>query len=304
MNTRDILPMNDLKIFGIYKDGKFTIPDEQIRALRDGKMTDVVELKNLKSKDLEIDYLPARLSIVKGDNGQPSLRIDPVYREPNDHPQLTQDERQKLIRAELANIKKSYVDKNGNVQTEVIEYDRDTKQFMSFDPRKVKAPEGVNGQQLTPEQKRKFKEGEAVNLDDGTQFQISSTDKKGIKSNQSGLVLSVLVDGGVSYLLVTGIQRMLGKKSDEEQSYSKGYMDGINAVQKLIERRISQNPNDKDAVRDLNNVRQEMSKVAGANPSDFRNRDYDDVKKFNSIDTEEGRNPANQNKDENYTRRL
>src|SRR5690554_7488259 len=52
-----------------------------------------------------------------------SLRIDPVYREPNSHPHLSEDERQRLIRSEIANIRKSYVDKNGNVQTEIIEYE-------------------------------------------------------------------------------------------------------------------------------------------------------------------------------------
>src|SRR5690606_3190982 len=118
MKTDKKLPMNDLRIFGIYKDGKFTIPEEQIKSLKEGRMTDIVELKNLTSKDIEIEALPARLSIVRGDNGNPSLRIDPVYREPNEHPQLSQDERQRLIRAEIANIKKSYVDKDGNVQTE------------------------------------------------------------------------------------------------------------------------------------------------------------------------------------------
>jgi hypothetical protein len=168
----------------------------------------------------------------------PSLRIDPVYREPNSHPQLSEDERQRLIRAEIANIKKSYVDKDGNVQTEIIEYDKETKQFMSFDPRAVKAPEAVNGQSLSPEQKKKYKEGEVVELADGTEFQISTNDKKGIKSNRAGLVLSVLLDGGISYVLITGVQRMMGRKSKEEESYSQGYIDGIKEVQKQVERRF------------------------------------------------------------------
>lgn len=107
MRTDEKLPMEDLKIFGIYRDGKYTIPEEQIKALKDGRMTDIVELKNLKGKDIEIDALPARLSIVRGDNGNPTLSIDPVYRQPNANPQLSQDERQRLIKADIANIKKA-----------------------------------------------------------------------------------------------------------------------------------------------------------------------------------------------------
>lgn len=161
---------------------------------------------------------------------------------------------------------------------------------MAFDPRKVKAPETVNDQYLTPEQKRKYKEGEVVELADGTAFQFSSIDKKGMRSNRSGLVLSVILDGEISYLLYTGLKRMLGKKSREENSYSQGYVDGINKVQKQIERRISLNPEDKDAIRDLNNVKQELSKVSTSHPKEFQIRDYDEVKRLNSIDTEEGRN--------------
>ena len=305
MKTDKKLPMEDLKIFGIYRDGKYTIPEEQIKALKDGRMTDIVELRNIKGKDIEIESLPARLSIVRGDHGNPTLRIDPVYREPNSHPQLSHDERQRLIRADIANIKKSFVDKDGNVRTEIIEYDKDTKQFMAYDPRKVKAPETVNEQLLTPDQKRKYKEGEVVELNDGTAFQFSGIERKNIRSNRSGLVLSVVLDGGISYLLYTGLKRMLGKQSSEEKSYSQGYIDGINKVQKQIERRISRFPEDRDAVRDLNNVKQELSKVSAAHPKELQNRDYDDVKRLNSIDTEEGRDiNKNREKDEGRQRRI
>ena len=265
MKTDKTLPMQDLRIFGIYKDGKFTIPEEQVRALRNGRMTDIVELKNLKGKDVEIDSLPARLSIVRGNNGEPSLRIDPVYREPNSHPHLSEDERQRLIRSEIANIRKSYVDKNGNVQTEIIEYDQETKQFMSFDPRAIKAPEAVDGQSLSPEQKKKYKEGEVVELADGTEFQLSTIDKRGIRSNRNGLILSVILDGGLSYLLITGIQRMLGKKTKEEESYSQGYIDGLKEIKKQVEHKMSLNPKNKDAAYDLDMVKQELAKIASAN---------------------------------------
>ncbi len=295
------LPMQDLKLFGVYKDGKFTIPEEQVRALQDGKMTDVVVLKNLKGKDVQIDSLPARLSIVRGTDGNPSLRIDPVYRSSNSHPQLSPEEKERLIREDLANIRKNYVDRDGNVRTEIIAYDKNTRQFMSYDPRAVQAPETVNNEKLTAEQKRKFKEGETVELADGTQFQFSTADRKGIRSNRNGLVLSVLLDGGISYLLLTGLGRMLGKKSSEEQSYSKGYQEGLKTMQKNMERRIAQNPNDKDAVRDLNNVREELSKVSASHSTNYQNKGGDEVKRFNSTDNQI--NPPNESEDDERRQR-
>src|SRR5690606_24425268 len=176
---------------------------------------------------------------------------------------------------------------------------------MAYDPRKVKAPETVNEQYLTPDQKRKYKEGEVVELNDGTAFQFSGIDKKNIRSNRSGLVLSVVLDGGISYLLYTGLKRILGKQSSEEKSYATGFIDGINKGQKQIERRITRNREDSDALRDLSNVKQELSKVSAAHPKEVHNRDYDDVKRLNSIDTEEGRDiNKNREKDDGRRRRI
>src|SRR5690606_4622899 len=112
--------------------------------------------------------------------------------------------------------------------------------------------------------------------------------------NKSGLVLSVLLDGGLSYLLITGVQKLLGKENTEGKAYSEGYLRAIKEVQKQVERRISRNPNDRDAVRDLNNIREEYSKISADSslPRTVRDDfDINKIKRLNSIDTEEGRNP-------------
>lgn len=298
MRNQNVLPMKDLEIFGIVKEGKFTIPEKEIHALKNGKMTDIVELRDLKGKEVQIDRLPARLSIVRGEDGNPALRIDPVYKEASAHPDLSESERNQLIKNELANLKKSYVDKEGNIQSQIVEYDHRTKQFLSYNPRDIQAPQQVNGENLSPQQKRKYKEGEKVQLADGTEFQLSPSSPKGIRSNSKGLVLSVLLDGGLSYLLITGVEKMLGKKSQEEKAYSEGYLQAVKEVQKQVERRISRNPNDRDAVRDLNNIKEEYSLIS-ADPKlpkevkeDF---DINKIKRLNSIDTEEARNPRKRN---------
>lgn len=61
------------------------------------------------------------------------------------------------------------------------------------------------------------------------------------------------------------------------------------------------NPEDKDAVRDLSNIKEEYSKISADTslPKEVRD-DFDihKIKRMNSIDTEEGRNPRNQSKDQ------
>lgn len=302
MKSQNGLPMKDLEIFGVIKNGKFTIPEKEVNALKNGGMTDIVELTDLKGKDIYIDKLPARLSIVRGEDGNPALRIDPVYMEPNRHPNLNDTERNQLVRKELANIKKSYVDKDGNIQTEIIEYDQRTKQFLSYNPRDIKAPQSVNGLELDPQQKKKYKEGETVLLTDGTAFQLSPSARKGLRSNKSGLVLSVLIDGGLSYLLITGVQKLLGKESQEDKAYSEGYLQAIKEVQKQTERRIARNPNDRDAIRDLNNIKEEYSKISADSslPKALRDEfDINAIKRLNNIDTEEGKNPRKRSEQDN-----
>ena len=306
MQSQNGLPMKDLEIFGVVKNGKFTIPEKEISALKNGKMTDIVELTDLKGKDIQIDKLPARLSIVRGEDGNPALRIDPVYKEPRFRPDLSEVERNQLVKKELANIKKSYVDKEGNIQSEIIEYDQRTNQFFSYNPREIKAPQAVNGEELNPQQKKKYKEGETVKLADGTEFQLSPTSPKGIRSNKKGLVLSVMLDGGLSYLLLTGVGKMLGKKSQEDKAYSEGYLQAIKEVQKQTERRIARNPRDKNAVHDLNNIKEEYSKISSDQTLPKGVRDDFDIKRLNSIDTEEGRNPSRSadREDNSYDRDL
>lgn len=302
MANQNGLPMKDLEIFGVIKNGKFTIPEREVNALKNGGMTDIVELTDLKGKDIFIEKLPARLSIVRREDGNPALRIDPVYWEPNLHPSLNDSERNQLVRKELANIKKSYVDKEGNIQTEIIEYDQRTKQFLSYNPREIKAPQSVNGQELDPQQKKKYKEGETVLLADGTAFQLSLAAPKGLRSNKSGLVLSVLLDGGLSYLLITGVQKLLGKQSKEDKVYSEGYLQAIKEVQKQVERRIARNPKDRDAIRDLNNIKEEYSKISADSslPKGVRDEfDINAIKRLNSIDTEEGKNPRKRSEQDN-----
>lgn len=395
MNSQNGLPMKDLEIFGVFKNGKFTIPEKEINALKNGRMTDVVELTDLKGHDIHIEKVSARLSIEKGENGKPTLMINPVYKTPNNHPLLSDKEKKDLVenkvqnhtktvsiygsivshgkdnfefdpkgrqnyfieiqkdngerkhiwgvdleralqesghkigdRVQLTNLGYEMVnvevpikdrdgeiirsewksvnrnkwevadakDRNADRQNKdmVIEYDQKTKQFYYYDPNSIKTPERVNDEQLSEQQKKKYKKGDVVKLADGTEFQFSPSSAKGLRSNRSALVLSVLLDGGISYLLVTGVSKMLGKNKIDENAYSQGFRDAIKKVEKEVERRIARNPNDKDAVRDLNNIKEEYSKIAADStlPKNVRDDfDINKIKRLNSFDTEEGKNP-------------
>jgi len=288
------LPLKDLESVGLYKEGAITMDRENINALKRGNMTDLVELKNVKGNDgFEIEALEARLSVVD-QNGESKLRIDPVYKDVQKHPLLSDKEHEQLVSGEVANIKKEVVDRDGNAASEIIEFDNLTNQFLSYDPRKLKIPVAINDENLSPEKKRKLREGEVITLSDGTEVQYRTADKNGLRSNRNALVLSLLLDGGLSYLLVTGISRLMGKQSAEEQSYSKGYLTALKEVEKQLERKQQKFPNDKSIANELNVVKHEFSNASAMSPAQLDTlsiKDADDVKNEKNVnDPDHGKN--------------
>lgn len=149
----------------------------------------------------------------------------------------------------------------------VYEFDKDTNSFVSVDAENITAPEEINGIPLTPEQKREFKNGNAVVLSDGTEIQASPASDKGIRSNKKLLVASILLDGGLSFVLYHGITALLklGKEQKQKETeYSKGYADALKKVQIDLERKSAQFPNDKSITDDLNLVKKESARFTAS----------------------------------------
>jgi hypothetical protein len=84
----------------------------------------------------------------------------------------------------------------------------------------------MNNEELTPEQKLRFKKGKEVELADGTKFRFSAVDPNGIRSNKLHLIASLLIDGGISYVLYQGL-KALGKDEKVSEEYSRGYYDAL-----------------------------------------------------------------------------
>lgn len=393
MNTvlENQLPVQELEKIGLMKDGQLLMDNSNATALKRGNVTDLLEIKDVRGNGYGIEALNARVSIVQ-EEGENKVRLDPVYKEIQDHPLLETEEKDKLVNGQQANIKKTasiygtivshgkdhfqfdpkesssyYIElakKDGTskhiwgvdldralaqsghkigdkvqlnnlgnklvevdapIKNEVgeitswekkmvnrntwevvearefkkdkdavIEYDPQTKQFMSYDPAKIKSPEKINGETLTEEKKRKLKEGEVVTLEDGTEIQLSTSDKNGIRSNRAGLVLSILIDGGISYLLITGIKSLLNRANhpqqlntkEKEQAYSKGYLQALKEVEIQLERKQAKFPNDKSISAEISIVKGEFSKASNMSHSELNAlsvKDADDIKNEISV---------------------
>lgn len=235
------LPLEDLEKIGLFKNGKILLEKEDIDALLSGRRTELVNLYNLKADGFVIEQLDAKLSIELDLEHKVILRIHPVYIEPQLHPLLLPHEAELLQNGKIGNLQKTYQD-GGQQKALQFEYDPETREFLSYDPAKVSAPLTVNGETLTNKQKQDFRNGSLVKLADGTKLQYRAADRKGVLSDRPVLVLSVLFEGGISYLLIRGIRNLFNKHEPQKIEQTKGFTEAMKELDdQLKEHKRNQN---------------------------------------------------------------
>lgn len=219
------LPLAELQKIGLGQNGLITLKEDDLQALLAGRRTGMLRLENLTGDGMHIPMIDAKLSFKRNAQGNMDMLLHPIYKEATYPEYLTDVEAEKLQNGTAVNIEKVITDNEGHRQDVLIEYDPETKEFIITDSEKILIPDMVNNEFLSLEQRERYKKGKEVKLADGTVFQYSGTDKQGLTSNKLALVASIVIDGGLSYLLYKGLNALLNKKRDEKEaaSFSRGY---------------------------------------------------------------------------------
>jgi hypothetical protein len=224
------IPIAEFENLGLSKDGRISLGEQDLKALLSGGRTDLICLHDLQDGDIKIINLDAKLSLRRNEQGGLDLLIHPVYRDPLTPAYITGEEAEKLADGEQPVLDK-VVEINGVKKEVLIEFDQDTQEFLVTDTARVLAPDLVNNEALTPEQKLRFKKGKEVELQDGTKFRFSATAAEGMRSNRLHLIASLMVDGGLSYVLFAGLKAMSKNKEDKvSDDYSRGYYHALEAM--------------------------------------------------------------------------
>jgi hypothetical protein len=211
------LPKEDLQQLGLLKNGKLLLDVDDTAALLAGRRTDMLRLENLEMDGVSIQELDAKLSLKLNKDGSIGLLLHPIRREPEVPSFLTDTQAEMLEKGDTANVQKRIFDDDGNAKEVLIEFDKDTNEFIITDTERIQAPDAINGVPLTEEQKEKYRKGKEVKVDhDGTTVQYSGTEKQGMRSDKLAAIASVLIDGGVSYMLYKGLHALFGKIQDQE----------------------------------------------------------------------------------------
>jgi hypothetical protein len=238
LNVRD-LPVEDLRELGLFRDGEITLPKKDIDALVSGMRTGLITVNNINKGGIEIKEMSVKLSLVKNAEGKAELLVHPVYKQANLPSIISSQEGDDLLTGLKANLIKETTE-NGQQKKLMVEYDWDTREYIVTDTSRLRVPDMINGMPLTPYQKERFGHGRQIEMPDGTTFQASSTTPDGIRSNRLALVVSLLMDGGLSYLLLTGLKAMVGdrgllpQKDERNENYQKALQ--VAAVQKSANR--------------------------------------------------------------------
>jgi len=207
--------MEDLQKIGLAKDGKLAMDADDVEALLAGRRTDMQRLENLTAEGFHIPLLDAKLSLVSGPDGKPELRLHPIYAEPLTPSFLTDTEAEMLEMGEAVNLSKTIKDDEGHEKEVLIEFDKDTNEFIVIDTERIEAPDMINEVPLTANQKEQFRKGKEVAVDD-TAIQYSASDSKGLRSDRLLLIVSILIDGGVTWALYNGLKAINGKPQEKE----------------------------------------------------------------------------------------
>jgi hypothetical protein len=214
--TMQDLPLEDLQKIGLAGPGRLDLDEDDLQALLSGRRTDMLRLENLEMGEVRILALDVKLSLKPDKDGVPRLMLHPIYREPKVPGFLTDTQADMLEKGKLVNLQKIIADKEGQPKVVLVEFDKDTNEFIVTDTEKILSPEEINGIPLSAEQKQRYRKGKEVETADGTTIQYSGTDKQGIRSDKLALIASIIIDGGISYVLYKGLHALFGKKQDHE----------------------------------------------------------------------------------------
>lgn len=240
------LPLEDLQKIHLASNRELLLDRDDLSALLAGRRTDMLRLENLELDGALIKELDAKLSLQLQPDGNLKLLLHPIHLEPEVPSFLNSTQAEMLEKGDIVNLQTMIFDDEGDPKEVLVEFDKDTNEFIVTDTEKIQAPDMVNGIPLTAEEKERYKKGKEVEVADGTTFQYSGTEKQGMRSDKLALIASILIDGGVSYLLYNGLNALVGNKNEEnaKRGFGRNYHAAVQDMQKQEARNFTQSVED------------------------------------------------------------
>lgn len=192
----DQLPFGQFEQLGMDRNSVMSLPETTMNALLSGNRTSLIRFCNIKNeKNAKLQPLDAKLSLKKNRNGELSLKVHPIWKNTANTFDLSEKEINYLKNQELAFVPKM-VSKDGKPVEALIAYDNTTNEFIAIERDELRAPDKINGTQLSEGQRKDFVDGKPVVIR-GKKYRLNPTNELGI----SGPDLSTVQIGHSAYKL-------------------------------------------------------------------------------------------------------
>lgn len=176
--------------------------------------------------------------------------------------QIGNENSEELSKYDNLFIIKPLNEKNKQFQSKIFELDKKDNTIKDIDTTKYEL-QNVNGHSISEKQLQLLRKGKELKLDDETIIQISPSANNDVKlsaSSKSLLILSIAVDGGLSFLIIKGIQKLAKMREENQlQKESTRYQTELLKLKAHLQSKSEQYPDNKAIISDLNIVNREIS---------------------------------------------
>lgn len=232
------LPWAELEELGLASKGKLLLDQSDKDALLSGRRTSVRQLSDIKDGSLQISAIDVKLSLKPDDAGKLQLQAHPIHKYPQQPEALTDLETVQFVSGLTDVLHKTVPGPDGKEREVFYEYDSETHEFIETDPLKITVPDRINGEELTPAQRERYRKGKEIEMSDGTNLRYTGIDADPVRSNRLMLVASILVDGGLTYLAFKALKAFRGNSNHnpEAAQQSEAYKKAKSAMEQQAQK--------------------------------------------------------------------
>lgn len=185
---------------------------------------------------------------------------------------------------------KPYNEKNDYRNSRIlIEFNKDKNSFDITNTNRIPKVQAINGEKLSKEEQEKLERGEEITISDGNKVKYSPQKQTFVQANNKKLLIaSLLLDGGLSYLIIKIADRFMNKEQNRV-GIDKEYIKELEKLKNEIDNKIRKTDDKKELTEIKEYINKEIDKVS-VTPYEERNleeRREDTVS--NEIDEKEDR---------------
>ena len=158
---------------------------------------------------------------------------------------------------------KPYNEKNDYRNSRIlIEFNKEKNSFDIVNTNRVPKVQAINGDKLTKAQQESLERGEEITTSDGSKVKYSPQKQTFVQANNKRLLIaSLILDGGLSYLLIKAVDHF-SRKEETKTGVDKEYIKELEKLKNEIDNKIRKTDDKKELTEIKDYINKEIDKVS------------------------------------------